>query len=168
MIERQPRYFRVMGLPYLTGAGPPAGKPRFTVMKKLFRSSFLLMAALLVCSALCSCAPYTSSYRAVGFVHSNTANEAFMSFFEFEGRMVFKLSVKRGEKIECEGRLGSGSASVRAAVNGREALELLTLGAERPEDHCLFEPNDTGVVWIVMETAEKCENGSFTFTVVHE
>ncbi len=136
-------------------------------MKPFGRAACLLMAAAFLAVFAAGCAPYRSSYRAVGFVHTNTAEEAGMSFFEFEGTMVFRLPVQRGEKIECIGKLGTGSASVRAAINDHRDLELFTVGAGMPEENCLFEPNDTGVVWIVIATTEKCMNGEFTFNV-HE
>ena len=86
-------------------------------MKKLFRILSLACLVLLL-FGLAGCSKYVSKYNAVGFVHSNSARSAFMSFHQFEGTMVFKLKVKEADQLACSGRLESGVATVCLDADG--------------------------------------------------
>lgn len=70
----------------------------------------LVSAAMLLC--LSGCGRYSSSYKAIGFVHSNESNSAFMSFHSFEGRMVFKLKSDGEGELKYSAKLEDGKASV--------------------------------------------------------
>lgn len=61
-------------------------------MKRLI-SLLLLISALL---SLCSCARYTSSYKAVGLVRMNNSHSCEVSFYSLEGQIVYKL--KKSER----------------------------------------------------------------------
>lgn len=76
----------------------------------------LALAAVLLLTA-CGCGRYSSKYFAVGFVHSNEALNAFMSFHSFEGTMVFKLSAGNG-KIRYSAELEEESATVYYDTGG--------------------------------------------------
>ena len=87
-----------------------------------------------------------------------------MSFYEFEGRMVFQLKVDEGDTIEGTAKLGSGNASVFAYANGKR-LDWSRQSMSESGTELLFEPKCSGKVFIIVETSEKCENGDFRFTV---
>ena len=50
-----------------------------------------IITVCLILLSIAGCGKYTSKYKAVGFVHSNESSTAFMSFYSFDGKMVFKL-----------------------------------------------------------------------------
>ena len=56
-------------------------------MKKIF--SLLLLLSLLV--SLCSCGKYTSSYKAIGLIRSQTSHSCKASFHSLEGKLVFRI-----------------------------------------------------------------------------
>ena len=118
--------------------------------------------ALLLALSLCGCGRYASHYKAVGFVHSNTAESAYMSFFSFEGRMVFRLKSDGGETLRYTAKLETGSASVYADWIG-EKRELLSVGAG--DDCGDAVTTDAGTVYIIVETDGPCKNGDFRFSI---
>ena len=125
-------------------------------MKK-FTGKFLAVILMLLC--LTGCSEYTSSYKAVGFVHSNTSKSAMMSFYSFDGRMVFKI--KSSGTVTCSGALESGNATVYYG-NKDTKKELFTIKAgEEIEAHS--EDVESGTIYIIVETDGKCTNGSFDF-----
>lgn len=128
-------------------------------MKKTICFLLLCMIALIASG----CGRYASHYKAVGFVHSNEAHSAFMTFFEFEGRMVFKLKCKdaSAEQIRYTAELGAGSAAVYAGL-GEEQTKLCDVSADDAVAS-VFRPLQNGTVYIVVETAGACENGGFHF-----
>ena len=128
-------------------------------MKKLI--SFLL--ALLFCVSFVGCAKYSSSYHAVGFVHNNSSSSASMSFYEFEGTIVYRMSRKAGQdaKIYCQASLESGVLDVYCDSTGqKELLFSLTAGEERTLSAGEIAE---GNFYILVETREKCRNGDLRF-----
>jgi len=96
-------------------------------MKKI---AVLMVCALLMVS-LAGCGKYVSSYKAVAFVHSNESDSAFMNFYSFEGRMVFKLKSPAEGDIKYSARLESGNAVVYYDSNGtRQELFSISGGEE--------------------------------------
>ncbi len=74
---------------------------------------------ILLLLSLSGCNKYTSHYKAVAFVHTNTAKNASMSFSEFEGTYVFNLNCKSAdEKIYYSENLANGTAKVFYDCNG--------------------------------------------------
>ena len=126
----------------------------------------LLALTLLSVFVLAGCG-YASKYKAVGFVHSNTSETAKMSFFEFEGKMVFKLNNKGGEgQIAYTGSLGQGDLRATYVYNGIESgLFPLKSGEEIDSTGGYVE---NGTVYIIVETNAKCENGSLEFRIDHQ
>ena len=115
--------------------------------------------------SLAGCSPYRSHYRAVGFVHSNVSNSAFMSFFEFDGTNVIKLKSKNaGEELKYSAKLETGEIKVYYDT-GAEKNELITVSAGDEISSSLDMPA-TGKIYIIVETHGKCENGDLRFDIV--
>ena len=117
---------------------------------------------LMLCAAGCS--KYTSSYKAVGFVHSNTAEAASMSFFTFRGTIAFKLlNGKADAGLVCKGKLDSGELTAYYDCGGGKT-ELFTLRGGGTTD-TFVGGLPGGKVWIVVETDGECENGDLVFAI---
>lgn len=122
-----------------------------------------LIAALILMLVLAGCSKYKSSYQAVGFVHSNEDDSAFMSFYSFEGRMVFKLKSTAEGDLKYSARLESGSAAVYMDYNGTKQ-ELFSISAgEEIDSHGGYV--EAGTVYIIVETDGACQNGDFQFSL---
>lgn len=131
-------------------------------MKKgrAFLAALLL---LLAAAGLTGCEKYTSHYFAAAFVHSNVSDAAEMSFWQFEGTMVFKLRCKAGEKLHCTGTVKSGEINVfYDCGESKDLLCSLENGSEI--DHTL-PLTVAGTVYVIVEAQEKCENGQLSFSV---
>ena len=70
-----------------------------------------LLVSMLILSImiLTACGKYISSWNAVGFVHSNTSDSAYMSFYKFDGTIVFKLKCTDSskDKLKYNGNLNN-------------------------------------------------------------
>ena len=129
-------------------------------MKKAICALAALLAVLLTFSG---CGSYASHYKAVGFVHSNESGSAFMSFYEFEGTMVFKLKNKDGGALEYSAKLDSGKAEISYDCgSGKTALNSVKTGNEFTDT---TDPLPAGTVYIIIETDGKCGNGNFSFEI---
>ena len=62
--------------------------------------------------SLAGCSKYSPKYKAVGFVHSNDSSSAYMNFYSFEGRMVFRLNSPGEGAVKYSAKLESGTATV--------------------------------------------------------
>lgn len=125
----------------------------------------LILAAVLVLTAA-GCNSYTSKYMAVGFVHSNSSKSAFMNFFSFDGRMVFRLKSAGEGDIQYTAKLESGNAVVYYDYNGTK-LELFSAsGGDEIDAHGGYI--EKGTVYIIVETNGECKNGEFRFSVSGE
>ena len=128
-------------------------------MKKIV---ILLVSALLALS-LAGCGKYVSSYKALGFVHSNKSDSAYMSFASFEGRMVFKLKSSGEGDLKYSARLESGSAVVYYDFYG-DKQELFSIsGGEEADSRGGYV--EAGTVYIIVETDGGCQNGEFRFSL---
>lgn len=128
-------------------------------MKKI--TALILSAALLF--PLAGCGRYVSHYKAVGFVHSNGTDSAYMSFYSFDGRMVFKLKSKADAALRYSAKLETGDAVVYYDVDGtkRELCAMRSGDAVEP----IAIPIESGTVYIIVETNGSCTNGDFRFDV---
>ena len=131
-------------------------------MKKIV-AVLLLILVILVSFPLLRGGGHTSHYKALGFVHSNTSDSAYMSFYRLEGTMVFKVNGARSEsgQIAYSARLESGSATVWWEQNGTKS-ELFSIGPGeefRAEGGALGK----GTAYILVETDGPCQNGEFRF-----
>lgn len=134
------------------------------IMKKRTFKAFIAVFAVVAILALTACSSYTSHYKAVAFVHTNTAKNAEMSFSSFKGTMVFKLKIAGGEeKITCSASLGEGSAKVYYDCGGAKK-ELFSVDSENDEDGTLRGLSG-GTVYIIVEAADTCRQGKLKFTV---
>ena len=133
-------------------------------MKK--RIAILFAALLLVLPVvLCGCTVYTSSYKAVGFVHSNVSDSGYMSFYSFEGKMVFRMKWDGATEgsIKYSAKLESGEATVYYDCGG-EKTELFKIGAG-DEISSSVGTIGKGTVYVIVETNGKCQNGDFRFSL---
>ena len=133
--------------------------------KRIFGSAkrmaaFGLALAMLLC--FFGCGGYTSKYMAVGFVHSNDSDSAHMSFYSFEGRMVFKLNTTRESDIKYQAKLESGSATVYYDWAGKQEL-FSVKGGEELDSRSGYV--DNGTIYIIVETDGECMNGEFSFSI---
>jgi len=125
-------------------------------------SAFVLAALLIF--ALSACGEHASSYKAIGFVHSNESDSAFMSFYQFNGRMVFKLKCTDPDAhIKYSGELESGSMTVSYECGGEQS-ELFSLGDGSAVDSTGGDL-EKGKVYIYVETDGKCNNGKLDFSL---
>ena len=121
-----------------------------------------LVSAMLALS-LAGCGKYVSSYKALGFVHSNRSDSAFMSFASFEGRMVFRLKSSGEGDLKYSARLESGSAVVYYDFYGdRQELFSISGGEEADSRGGYVE---AGTVTVIVETDGSCQNGEFRFSL---
>ena len=129
-------------------------------MKKVLSLTASLMVILLLFTG---CAKYNSSYNAIGFVHSNTPKSADMSFYSFDGTMVFKLKSSGEGDLKYTANLESGAATVYYDYNGNKS-ELFTLSSgEELDSHGGYI--ESGTVYIIVETDGECKNGSLSFSI---
>ena len=128
-------------------------------MKKTVAALLCLILAV----SLTGCGKYVSSYKAVGFVHSNEKSSAFMSFISFEGTMVFKLKSSAGAKLKYTAGLESGKAKVCLDLNGT-VTELFSLQSGDKTDSQQASVA-AGTVYIIVETDGECRNGQLRFSL---
>ena len=129
------------------------------VMKRILS----LTATVIILLFLTGCGKYTSSYKAVGFVHSNVSTSAEMSFYSFDGRMVFKLKSSGEGDLKYTAKLESGTATVYYDYYGTKT-ELFTINSGEEFDlHGGYV--EAGTVYIIAETDGECMNGSFNIHV---
>jgi hypothetical protein len=128
-------------------------------MKKI---CILLVSAILIVM-LTGCGKYTSGYNAVGFVHSSDSDSAFMNFYSFKGRMVFKLKSSGEGELKYTAKLESGNAAVYYDFFGTKQ-ELFSISSEEELDsHGGYV--EAGTVYIIVETDGTCKNGEFRFSL---
>ena len=131
-------------------------------MKTMKRVGILLLTfALLLTSS--GCGRYVSSYKAVAFVRSNDRDSASMSFYSFEGRMVFKLRSEGEGHLKYSAQLESGSVTVYYDAYGtKEELFSIEGGEEISSEGGYLEK---GTVYLIIETDGECSNGSFSVEI---
>ena len=119
-----------------------------------------LTVPLILLLLLTGCEKYSSSYKAVGFVHSNRSASAEMSFYSFDGTMVFKLKSSGEGELKYTAKLESGTAAVYYDYYGTKS-ELFTIrSGEELDSHGGYI--EAGTVYIIVETNGECLNGSFS------
>lgn len=122
-----------------------------------------VLCSLVLLVLLCGCSKYISSYKALGFIHTNTSNNAYMGFHSFEGRMVFTLKSKGEGEIKYTASLEEGSAAVFYDCYGTKS-ELFTIESGESYESSGGYIED-GTVYIIVETDGKCKGGEFRFSL---
>lgn len=133
-------------------------------MKKQLITVLIAAVMALMLLTLSGCNSYTSHYKAVAFVHTNTTKNASMSFSSFEGTMVFKLKCESvDEKINYSAKLEDGSAKVFYDCNGTKTeLFSVNSGDDISEIGGALQK---GTVYIIVEMSEAGQDGSFNFDI---
>ncbi len=142
-------------------------------MKKKTCKSMAIILMLLSILTLTACSKYNSSWSAAAFAHSNTSKSASMSFWRFEGTIVFKLQCKDSEKevLTYNGKLNNeegenGTITVYYDTDGTKK-ELFSLKNGETVEATLDKLNK-GTVYIIVETDLRCENGALEFNIGEE
>ena len=132
-------------------------------MKKVFS---VLIALIMVLSVICvaGCDGYSSHYKATAFVHSNTSESSFMSFWTFEGTMVFKMKNEAANgQLKYSAKLDEGCATVFCDCNGAKQ-ELFTVRGGEAEKSSSVKI-EKGTVYVIVETSGECKQGDFRFDI---
>lgn len=131
-------------------------------MKKHLFTALLAMTMAWLLLMLSGCNSYRSHYKAVAFLHTNTSENASMSFSSFEGTMVFQLKCKNAdEKISYSAKLDEGSANAFYDCSGTKT-ELFSVSPGNDISDIGGELQK-GTVYIIVEASEKCQDGRFSF-----
>lgn len=124
-----------------------------TMMKKLL--SFAMASVLAF--AFCACGKYTSSYKAIGLVKTQTSHGFETSFLSLDGQMVFK--VKKSGKgtegaIDCFVQVEEGELWVYYDIYGvKQELAHVKVGETVDEKRGYVEGGFA--VYVIIETTEK-------------
>jgi hypothetical protein len=130
-------------------------------MKKSMKRLMMMLSVLFI-FGLAGCGKYQSHYKAVMHVQTNTSDSGTLSFSEFEGTESFKIKcTDSGQKLKYSGKLDKGNATVYYD-NGGKKTELFKVSAGE-EINSTLEGLEKGDLYIIFETDEKCEEGSFSF-----
>ncbi len=125
--------------------------------RKTMKKRISLIIAAIVILMTAGCSGYISSYKATGFVRSNTSSSVFMNFWSFEGRMVFRLRAKAEGELKYTASLEKGNLTVYYDYIGTKS-ELFSLKDGGTADSSGGYVEE-GTVYIIVETDGKCENG---------
>ena len=121
------------------------------MMKRIL--SFLVMLSMML--SLCACGKYTSSYKAIGLVRSQTSHSCEASFHSLEGTLVFKIKKTEGAEGEvCYSvRVDEGEIRLYYDIYGtKEALAHVKAGETAESCGGYVESGKT--VYIVIEAAK--------------
>lgn len=127
------------------------------------KKAFSLMIAIVMILSLAGCSKYSPKYKAVGFVHSNDSSSAYMNFYSFEGRMVFRLNSPGEGAIKYAAKLESGTATVYYDYLGTKSELVSVSGGDELDSYGGYV--DVGTVTIIVETNGECRNGEFRFNL---
>ena len=132
------------------------------------RKILLLVVLLTIVAGSVGCSKYSSRYYAVGFVHSNESGSAYMSFYEFNGRIVFKLKCdsEKQAQIKYSGKLEEGNMTVYYDCGGTKKELFSISSGDEIRSSGGYLPEDK--IFIIVETSEKCKNGDLVFEVSYD
>lgn len=114
---------------------------------------------------LCAIGLASCTDLSIGTVESNLPRNTSFSFVSFQGTKTYKMScgLNAGMLLEYSGKIENGSITVSYKVNG-EKTELFKLEGEQDENGTL-QLETEGQFYVILETNEKCVNGSFHFEI---
>lgn len=122
-----------------------------------------VIVAVVLLLSFAGCGKYSSKYKAVAFVHSNESTSAFMNFYSFDGRMVFKLKSAGEGDLQFSAKLETGSATVYYDYYGTKT-ELFSINSgDELDSHGGYI--EAGTVYVIVETNGECRNGEFHFSL---
>ena len=130
------------------------------------RHIIILAAVILLLSVMLGgCSGYSSHFKAVALVHSNTSSSAYMSFYEFSGTLVFRMKCKdpEGGILRYTAKLESGSIQVYCDKNGSKDLIVSIEPQSRVIEGSVKVPQ--GKIYVIVESNDKSSNGSLTFDI---
>lgn len=133
-------------------------------MKKLLTIISIITLSLLLVSLTGCSIKYRSHYSALLLVRVEERKSSTMRFTEFKGTKVFKMKAQSGEKLVYSASLDNGSAKVYYDNEG-EKTELFTINSNENVSNELLNLK-SGVLYIIVETSEKCSKGEFIFNIV--
>lgn len=132
-------------------------------MKKILFLMLCLMCFLTGCNS-----EYTSKYSGMNIKTSQTGNSCSITFKSFEGKYVFKVRKRNpGEgDIEYTASLEKGTINVyyNVAILDNK-LNLFTINSGESLSDSAGYIEDGQLVYIIVETDGKCENGTFSFNL---
>lgn len=135
-------------------------------MKKFTKVITAVVAMLVLCFTLCACGKtYSSHYSSGRMTTTNTPNNASVSFDNFKGTYVIKLTNSgSGEAvIAYNATLGAGNIKVYYDFNG-EKLDLFEIGADGSVEG-KTEAFTGKTIYIIIESDGDCDTGSFSFVL---
>ena len=134
-------------------------------MKRILLLYLMLVFAVF---GLTGCGKYPSHYKAVMHVHSNDSDSGWTSFHEFEGTESFKLKCesRNSPKIRYSGKLEAGSLTVYCGCGGTKQ-KLFSLSSGEEVNGC-SETLSADTAYVILETSEKCQDGSLSFEIVYD
>ena len=121
----------------------------------------LILAAASVILLTVGGSKYSSHYSAVGYVHSNSAKTARMSFSSLRGTQTFKLKSETNGQIRYTASLEAGSATVYYDC-GDGKTQLFSIGPGQTLE-AVGGQIPKGTVYLIVETDGTCKHGSFQF-----
>ncbi|MBR4344415.1 MAG: hypothetical protein IKP88_17235 [Lachnospiraceae bacterium] len=133
-------------------------------MKKI-RVTVICIILVLVMGCFTGCSKYTSSWSASAFIHSNTPNNALMSFWKFSGTIVHTLVCKDSSKevLNYSANLKKGKITVYYDDDGTKK-ELFTIKEGEEITSEILKLHE-GTVYVIVETDGECENGELEFNI---
>ena len=114
---------------------------------------------------LCAIGLTSCTDLSIGTVESNLPHKTSLSFASFQGTKTYKMSCSQdaGMLLEYSGKIENGSITISYKVNG-EKTELFKLEGEQ-DDNGALQLQTEGLFYVILETNEKCVNGSFHFEI---
>ena len=137
-------------------------------MKKLCCCVLVLLIAIVTLTA---CGEYTNNYSAAIMTTKSGKNEASMEFDSFEG--TYNLKIKNTIEAETlsfgyKGSLAEGEINVYIGVDGEKELLFTIKGGEKVKNSILLDEkyNNKKTIYVIVESAEKCTDGNFEFSMI--
>ena len=136
-------------------------------MKKVARVIIIATVILILCLTLCACgSKYTSKYKAMLMVESNTSNKASVSFDTFSGVYVAQLKNTGNNEvfISYNATLKAGNIKVYYDFND-EKQTLFEIGADGAVEGKTEAFTGNKTIYIIIEADGECGTGSFSFVL---
>ncbi|MDE7300816.1 MAG: hypothetical protein K2N47_01460 [Clostridia bacterium] len=133
-------------------------------MKK-FLAAIFAVATLALCLTLSGCfTKYRSHYSSSTMITTNTPDSATVSFDSFKGTYVIKFNNNGSDEmyISYDATLGEGNIKVYYDFND-EKLDLFEINTNGSVEGQTQSFTGGKIIYIVIESDGKCNDGSFSF-----